>query len=105
MTPTHIRLLAMSHPDIPQEFSDWLMENFPIWERFEAEALRVAQSGREHYSAYTIREFIRHETALSEANSEFKFNNNHTPHLARLFAMAHPQHAELFAFKAVRRVA
>lgn len=101
MTPEQLFLLAASHPDIPQSFLDWLTDNFPIWERFEAESLRVIRSGRSHYSAYTIKEFIRHETLLQETDGEFKLNNNLTPSLARLFALAHPEHAGLFEFRSV----
>lgn len=105
MTQEQLFLLAASHPDIPHSFIEWLEENFPIWERFEAESLRVINSGRTHYSAYTIREYIRHETLLQEADSEFKLNNNHTPHLARLFALVHPKHSGFFEFRSVGNAA
>ncbi|MEY2680653.1 MAG: hypothetical protein RL661_884 [Pseudomonadota bacterium] len=105
MNQERIQLLAKSHPDIPANFTDWLAENFPIWERFEQEALTIARSGREHYSAYTIREYIRHETLLREKGTDFKLTNNVTPSLARLFALANPEFAGLFTFKAIRRAA
>jgi len=105
MTPTQLFLLAKSHPDISASFIEWIKDNYSVWEKFEDEALKVARRGRDHYSAYTIREYIRHETALKEANSDFKINNNYTPYLARLFALAHPEHAGLFSFRSVNEEA
>lgn len=105
MTPAQLLLLAKMHPDISAGFVEWLDENYSIWEKFEEEALKVARRGRDHYSAYTIREYIRHETVLQESDSDFKINNNHTPCLARLFALAHPEHAGLFSFRSIHEEA
>lgn len=101
MTPTHLILLAQSHPEIPPSFVEWLRDNLDIYARFEIEAIRIAESGRDHYSAYTIKEYIRHETLLQDSESEFKINNNITPSLARLFALANPKYAGLFSYRSV----
>lgn len=80
------------------DFPEWLMENFHIWEEFERRALKVA-SKREHYSARTIVEVIRHDTAIGELKGEYKINGNFVPYLARLFALRHPRYSNLFEFR------
>lgn len=102
MTEAQILLIAKCQPDFPASFVDWLEDNLPIYSRFEQEARAIAQSGREHYSAYTIREYIRHETALRESGTGFKIGNNNTPYLARLFALLNPKYAGLFDFRALK---
>lgn len=78
------------------DFSAWLMANHPIWLRFCAEADKVWRSGRRHWSARTIIEYIRHETALAEQGGLFKLNNNFAPDMARLYAETFPERASLF---------
>jgi hypothetical protein len=102
MNISQLCLLAQSHPDIPAPFVVWLGDNFAIWEAFEAEALKVIAKGHEHYSSKTILEFLRHHSMLSEnTDTPWKLNNKYTPYLARLFAMVHPHHARLFAYRTV----
>lgn len=103
MSIDQLCLLAKTDPEIPDSFSDWLRDNEELYLRFEREALKVARNGRHHYSAYTIREFIRHETMLAEKDSEFKISNNVTPSLARLFRLRNPQWCELFTYKPIRQ--
>lgn len=79
------------------DFPAWLAQNYPIWERFEAEANRVYTRGRYHYSARTIGEFIRHETALAATDDgAWKINNNRFPDLARLYLLMYPERAGFF---------
>lgn len=88
------------------EFLAYLPPNRHVWVAFEREALRVVARCFQHYSARTIIEVLRHNSALAEASGPWKLNDWHTPYLARLFALAHPDHAALFEFretKAVRR--
>ena len=72
--------------------------NFEIWKAFEAEATHIWQRGRAHYSARTIAEYLRHETAIREAGEVFKINNNEFPCMARLFVMLNPD-KPLFEFR------
>ena len=81
------------------EFYLWLQDNFEIWKAFEAEANRIWQRGRAHYSARTIAEYLRHETALRQAGGEFKLNNNVVPDLARLYSLMWPERRGLFEFR------
>jgi hypothetical protein len=82
--------------DYREGFVAWLMDNFHVWRRFEQEALRVWNRGRRHYSARTIIEVLRHESALSDTGVEYKLNDHNTPDLARLFLDLHPACAGLF---------
>lgn len=81
------------------EFHDWLDSNWHVWQAFEAEANRVWNKGRAHYSARTIVHWLRHETVLSERGSEFKINNNYSPDLARLYAMIYPDRNHFFEYR------
>lgn len=79
------------------DFARWVSINWPIWERFEREANRVYDRGRRHYSARTIGEFIRHETALTErGDGAFKVNDHRWPDLARLYLALHPERHRFF---------
>lgn len=82
------------------DFPGWLEKNLHIWERFEREANAVYAAGRRHYSARTIGEFMRHETALKSANDgEWKLNNNRWPDLARVYLMLYPERQGFFELR------
>jgi len=80
------------------DFKAWLSENPHVFAEFERRALQVA-ARRDHYSARTIMEVIRHDTVIGELSGSWKINNNAAPDCARLFALLHPQHAGLFEFR------
>lgn len=84
------------------EFLAYLPPNRHVWVAFEREALRVVARGFQHYSARTIIEVLRHNSALAEAGGPWKLNDHFTPGLARLFALSHPEHADLFEFRQVK---
>src|SRR5690554_4278984 len=77
-------------------FDVWLRENWIVWLAFEREASRIWHRGRRHYSARTIIEFLRHETALADTGEDFKINGNNVPDLARLYQLRYPERAGLF---------
>jgi len=77
-------------------FAGWLLENRHVWIAFEREANKVWAKGRRHWSARTILEYLRHETALSDSGIEFRLNNNAQGDLARLYLLAHPECAGFF---------
>lgn len=87
----------------PQEFLQWLVENQHIWKRFEREANRLWNKGRRHYSSKTIIEFLRHETALYEQDSEWKINNNFSSSLSRYYIENYPDRSELFELRALKK--
>lgn len=94
-----IGLAAEQASTFRKGFPDWLLANRALWERFEREALKVWHRGRRHYSARTIIEVLRHETAMADTDPDFKINNNCAPDLARLFRLRHPQCADLFELR------
>lgn len=93
-------VLALVHANAGEffdDFDEWLIDNWSLWLRFEAEALRVVSRGRRHYSVATIVEYLRHETSMRETGGDWKINNDRRADLARIFRLVHPAHGDLFA--------
>jgi hypothetical protein len=84
--------VAINHADMfPEKFLHYLVENLHVYKAFEREALKIRESGRTHYSARTIIEVLRHNSALAEVGGNgWKLNDRWTPSLARLFDLMHP---------------
>jgi hypothetical protein len=82
-----------------KDFLEWLPANLHILQAFCDEAIKLKLSGRTHYSSYTIVEFLRHHSAVTEKGGEWKINNNYRPYLPRLFDLLYPQHAGLFEYR------
>lgn len=88
------------------DFAAWLQVNMPVWESFERHANAIYERGRRHYSARTIGEVMRHETALADAACiDFKLNNNRFPELARLYLALYPEREGFFELRDQRDVA
>jgi hypothetical protein len=85
-----------------EKFGGWLLENWKIYLEFERQAHHVIASGRKHYSARTIVEYIRHQTLLAEAGGAFKINNNTVADLARLFAIRYPNYKNIFEYRTTK---
>lgn len=81
------------------EFLACLPANLHVYAAFEREALRVLRKGFKHYSARTIIEVLRHNSALADGDAAFKINDHATPGYARLFALLHPEQDRLFDFR------
>jgi hypothetical protein len=81
------------------DFAGWLEKNWHVYKEFQRRADRVWAAGRRHYSARTICEVIRHDSAIRELDGEFKINNNRVPDLARIYCEANTHHMGLFAFR------
>lgn len=94
--------MAHMHADsfTPKFLAD-LPQNLHVFAAFEREALQVIRSGWKRYSARTIIEVLRHQSALSDVSEAFKLDDHATPGYARLFALLHPEHADLFEFRRV----
>lgn len=69
------------------DYPNWLAGDagWAIFRRFVEEADKIRSKGRDHYSARTLFEVIRHETALREADDVVKINNVWAPDSARLY--------------------
>jgi hypothetical protein len=78
------------------EFGQWIEANWHIWKAFCQEAEAVWDSGRRRYSARTIIEFIRHETAMRQAGGAYKINNSYVPDLGRLYGLMKKQRQTFF---------
>lgn len=79
-----------------KDFGAWLGSNNHIWRAFATKANEIWYRGRRHYSARTIVEVLRHESALAEVGGEWKISNNFIPDLARMYQEAFPDRADLF---------
>ena len=76
-------------------------QNVGVWRRFEQEANRIWASGRTHYSARTIGEYLRHHTLAADAGADFKVNDHIWPMLARLWTFLYPTRAGFFELRGV----
>ncbi len=87
--------------DYRREFNEWLEANWHVWLAFEREANRIWDRGRRHYSARTIGEYLRHESALRQVEDEtpWKLNDHAWPDLARLYMAMYPLRAEFFELR------
>ena len=95
-------IFVQSKPNVfGDDFHSWLSYNFEVWLAFEREANKVWSRGSRHYSARTIGEYLRHETATREQTNwlQFKLNNNTFPDLARLYSMFYPDRKGFFEFR------
>lgn len=81
-----------------ERLHEWLRNdhNWHVWRRFEDEANKVWDSGRRHYSARTIGEFLRHETALGDTDEHYKINDHIFPDLARLYMTLYSERPGFF---------
>ena len=85
-----LREILQAHAEqFRADFPAWLEENGHVWARFCREADKLRAIGRKHYSARTIIEVLRHESALTDSDPMFRLNNNHAPDLARLYRLTH----------------
>jgi len=96
MLNTLVQLAKENRTQFSNEFMEWLPDNYHIWLAFVTETDKVIAVGFKHYSARTIVHVIRHHSALVEQGSGWKINNNVSPYLARLYALAYPSKGELF---------
>lgn len=56
-----------------------------VWTLFVREADKVHNSGRTHYSARTLLEFIRHHQVIDAGNRDFVINNNWQGDISRAY--------------------
>lgn len=91
-------ILANNATDFRADFREWLEDNWHVWEAFRDQADRIWDRGRRHYSARTIGEWMRHETAMRQAagSEPWKLNDHYWPYLARLYMLINPERAGFF---------
>lgn len=94
-----LKIITAAPGQFRPKFYNWLMENWDLYKHFEREAISAADY-RDHYSAHTIVEYMRHETMLREKGaSEYKLNEAWSSSLARMFAHLNPRYEKLFEFR------
>jgi len=81
-------------------------EQYPqVYLLFEKFALQLIHAGKKKLGAKMILERIRWEIATGSKDEEgFKINNNYTAYYSRWFIRNHPQYAEYFEFRTIRRM-
>lgn len=81
-----------------RDFMDWLSRNWHVWTAFEVQACALWDRGTRHWSARTIVEYLRHETAVKQdvPGDEWKINNDQVPDLARLYMLMWPEREGFF---------
>jgi hypothetical protein len=94
-----LEVMKQHQDQFPDRFVEWLPFNPEVWQRFCAEAIAVHQRGFKHYSARTIIHILRHHSSVRETTGPWKLCDHHSPYLARLFDLTHPERAGLWTFK------
>lgn len=95
-----LKIIEDNRDQFSNEFIEWLPKNEHVWRAFVKETNKVISVGFKHYSARTIIHVLRHHSALVENGTPWKISNNSSPYLARLFALAYPDFAGIFHYKA-----
>ena len=101
-----LQVVVDHNTEYRREFREWVEANWHIWVAFEREANRIWERGRRHYSARTIGEYLRHESALRQEKDEtpWKLNDHAWPDLARLYIAMYPLRAEFFELRCLAKV-
>lgn len=82
-----------------RDFPVWLRENPDLWSAFYHKSVTLMNAGRSHFSARTIIEVIRWDSAIHSQGDIYKINNNWAPDMARLFMKTVPGAGDLFALR------
>lgn len=78
-------------------FKKFHIANPQIWLLFQRFAFEVINRGYEHYSADAIFHRIRwHVDIETKSDERVKLNDHYPAYYARLFCLAHKDHADLF---------
>lgn len=84
--------------------ADQIFENFKafhlkhpeVWALFKGLTLKLIKAGHKSYSADAVCHQIRWHYDIEGVANDIKINNNYTANYARLFEVAHPEHAGFF---------
>lgn len=103
VNPDILELAAENEELFSKEFLRWLPDNLHVWKAFCDQTFLIKKREFKHYSARTIIHFLRHHSAITEANGPWKLNNNYSPYLARLFDKQFPELAGLWEYRETKR--
>jgi hypothetical protein len=100
-----LSIARQNHQQFRDDFIEWLRHNAHVWQAFEREANRIWDRGRRHYSARTIGEYLRHESAVREDGDQhgLKLNDHAWPDLSRLYMLVHPDRFGFFELRDLPR--
>lgn len=83
----------------PQDFINWLWNNQEMYEYFEKYASDAIRAKRRKFSCYMIRERVRWYVQIEYERTDYKFQNNWTPYMARALAIRLPELLDIFSYK------
>lgn len=95
----YVAFVQASPGDFRPDFPVWLRDNPDIWSAFYHKSVTLMEAGRSHFSARTIIEVIRWDSAIHSQGDIYKINNNWAPDMARLFMKTVPGASDLFALR------
>ena len=81
---------------------EWHKRNPLVWEKFKEYALEAINSGRKHYSHWTIVNRIRWNREIETNGGEFKISNDFICFYARLFHAKYPEYGDFFKLKPLK---
>lgn len=90
--------------DTIRAFFKWMYDNLNVWRAFEAEALNQWNLGQRHWGAKACAERIRYNEAGILVAGAPKVPNQWIAYLSRVFAIKHPDKADLFVYKEIKGV-
>ncbi len=90
-------ILENNQSQFSADFINWLPENMHVFSAFVKQAKYVRKvMRRDHYSARTIGEWLRHNSMVRGKGDTWKLNDHYWPGLARLSMLAYPELSGLF---------
>lgn len=95
---------ADSSVDYAEQAREFDRDNPMVMEwfsRFVREAVRARPGKR--IGSRLIWERVRWETYFATNGSEYRLNDHFAPHFARMYVERHPEHADAFEFRRLRR--
>lgn len=99
MSKEKVCSFILKHPKFFTNNIGWVIDNWNVIKAFENIALDIIYVGRDHYSARTIVEVMRHNSVIADTDKEFKLNNNSAPDLARIFVVLHPEFVDFWDYR------
>lgn len=90
---------------IEDRFWEFHQANPRVYTLFDRFARQVLGRGHKRFSSDAILHRIRWETRVETVGDAFKINDHFSAHYARLWMAENPDHADLFATRALREAA
>lgn len=94
--------LIKEYSNLPKDEEELLCKNLELFDRFLVEA-HYAAKFRDHYSARTITEVLRHNSLASDTDKQFKINDHIVPILSYASMQMFPSLNGFFEIRKDRR--